>query len=368
MRQSLMTFQIAKSFQNFSLDCHAAVGFGITAIFGPSGSGKTTLLNCLSGHLTPDNGCIEFMGNTMYSSSTGHTVPPEKRRFGYVFQESALFPHMTVRQNIEYGYNLTAVNLRKIELDHLIELFDLSDLMDRGVVSLSGGEQQKVALARVLATSPQLLLLDEPLASVDAVSKGSIIRYLKLIQKELSTPMLYVSHSISEAIALADEMIVISDGIPVAKGKPFEVLVNSGVSILNDYSTLENLIEVKVIKPQIGFDVGEVAIGRARLLVPGVHSKPGDDISISIRASDIILALDFPTKISARNILHGKVEDIHELDTRVLVNVDIGISLVVEITPGALQNLALRRGQDVYAVIKGTSILVMGGSMRQVSV
>ena len=359
MSGPLLTFQIAKRYPDFSLDCEAAFESGISAIFGPSGSGKTTLLNCMAGLITPDSGRIEVRGRTVYSSSGGARVPPEKRRFGYVLQDSALFPHMSVWQNILYGYRLTPVELRRTEPEQLVELFQLSPLLERGVDTLSGGERQRVALARALATSPELLLLDEPLASLDVAFRGVIIRYLKRIWSELGTPMLYVSHSISEVVALADDMLVVSGGSPVVQGRPSTALVHPGVGALADYATLENLLEAEVVAAQEGDAMAELAVGGARLLAPDVQSSPGDEVTVSIRASDIILALEVPSKISAQNILPGTVVEVHETGTRVLVYVDVGARLVVEITPGALRNLELRQGQQVYAVIKSTSILVL---------
>ena len=197
-----------KSFADFTLECEARFGEGITAIFGPSGSGKSTLLNSIAGLTRPDQGHISFGGDLLYSSGDGTHVPPDKRRFGYVFQDSALFPHMSVADNIRYGYRLTAREHRRIEPSQLVELLRLERLLDRGVGNLSGGEKQRVALARALATSPRLLLLDEPLASLDGGLRGVILGYLKRIRSELGTPMVYVSHSISEVMALADSALV----------------------------------------------------------------------------------------------------------------------------------------------------------------
>ena len=172
MDRPLLKFNVTKRFRGFVLRCEAAFDSRATAIFGPTGSGKTTLLNCIAGLVDPDEGEIEFCGNVLYSSSRRKKVPPERRRFGYVTQSAALFPHMSVRDNIMYGYRLTPPDQRRTSPEQLVELFRLAPLMDRGVANLSGGERQRVALARALATSPNLLLLDEPLVALDAGLPG----------------------------------------------------------------------------------------------------------------------------------------------------------------------------------------------------
>ena len=359
MGKSLLTFHIAKRYPRFSLECEAVFESGITAVFGPTGSGKTTLLNCIAGLVTPDEGEIEVLGHTVYSSAKRRNLPPERRQFGYVFQDAALFPHMSVEQNIRYGYKLTPSHRRRTEPDHLVELFQLSALLDRGVAGLSGGERQRVALARALAASPSLLLLDEPLASLDVAFRGIIIRYLKRIWRELQTPMVYVSHSISEVMALAEDTLVLRDGKPVVQGKASQVLAHPGVSALADYATLQNLLDAEVESVQEDDGLALLRVGDARLLVPDVYPPLGRVVTISIGAGDIIVALERPSKISAQNVLRGKVEEVHSVDARVLVYVNIGARLVVEVTPGALRDLDLREGKEVYLIIKSTSIMVL---------
>ena len=364
MNKPLMTFNIAKHFQGFSLECEATFEAGITAIFGPSGSGKTTLLNCIAGLVTPDEGEIEVLGRTIYSSSRRKNLPPEKRRFGYVFQDSALFPHMSVRDNIMYGYKLTPARHRKTDPEQLVELFQLSPLMDRRVTHLSGGERQRVALARALATSPELLLLDEPLASLDGGFRGVIIEYLKRIWRELGTSMIYVSHSISEVMALADTTLALFDGKPIVHEKTSLVLVHPRVADIADYPTLENMLEAKVVSRQTDERLAELEVGDVRLLTPDVYSQPGDVVMVSIRAGDVILTLDMPTRMSARNVIPARIEEIHVLGHRVLVFADVGVRLIAEITPSALKDLDLKQGQQIYLIIKTNSIVVMDAPGR----
>lgn len=359
MKQPLLSFDIVKRFAGFTLECKAAFDSGVTAIFGPSGSGKSTLLNCIAGLINPDAGEIEVMEQSIFSSRNRNNVPPEKRRIGYVFQDSTLFPHFNVRQNIMFGYNLTPAERRETEPDQLVELLHLSHLMERRVANLSGGERQRVALARALATSPRLLLLDEPLASLDGGFRGIIIGYLKQITRELGTPMVYVSHSISEVMALAESTLVLLDGKPVVYGKTTQVLANAEVAGIGDYANLENILDATVIRPQSEGGLTEIEIGDVRLVSPEVNRPAGEVVQVSIRAGDIILTLDVPSKISARNIIRGVVTEIHELGPRVLVYTDVGERIVVEITQPALRDLGLHVGSNVHLIIKTNSIVVL---------
>ena len=357
MTAPLLRFKVVKHFPGFSLECEGAFEPGVTAIFGPSGSGKTTLLNCIAGLVSPDSAEIEVAGRTVFSTAGRVNMPPERRRFGYVFQDGALFPHMSVADNVRYGFKLTPPTDRSVDVDHLIDLFGLGRLLDRSVTTLSGGELQRVALARALATSPRLLLLDEPLASLDGGFRGVIIEHLRRVRRELDTPMIYVSHSMSEVTALADETLVLAEGRQVVYGRTSQVMVHPQVYGLADYATLENLMEAEVLTNRNGDGLAELRIGEARVLAPEVHRRPGDVITVSIRAGDVILTLDVPGRISARNVIEAGIEQIHDVGSRVLVYTDMGARLIVEITPGALRDLDLREGQRVYLIIKTNSVI-----------
>ena len=357
--ENFIEFNIRKRFTGFDLDCEASFGPGVTAIFGPSGTGKTTLLNCLAGMAKPDEGSISVDGRTVFSSESKTDVRPEKRRFGYVFQDSVLFPHKSVRDNIQYGYKLTPVGSREIDLDHLVDMLGLSPLMSRNVKNLSGGEKQRVALARALAISPKLLLMDEPLASLDARFKGTIISYLKRIVRELKIPMVFVSHSLSEVTALSDDTLAIEGGRTVAFGPTRSLLGSPALAAVADYAALENILEGQALPSQDGATTSKIRVGEAELLIPAIDAAPGDAVMVSVRAGDIILSLEAPQKISARNIVKAVVREIHDLGSQVLVFADVGERITVEITPGALADLSLRVGSDVYLVIKTNSITVM---------
>ena len=359
MTAPLLTLDVTKRFSGFELECRATLESGVTAVFGSSGSGKTTLLSCIAGLLTPDRGEIRVQGDTVYSSATRTNLPPNKRRFGYVLQDAALFPNMSVRDNILYGHRLTGPDHRKVQPDDLVDLLRLSHLMDRGVANLSGGERQRVALARALATSPRVLLLDEPLASLDAGFRGVIIKYLRRIWSELGTPMVYVSHSISEVVALADTTLVLSEGKKVVHGPTSQVLAHPEVSRVTDQAALENLLPAEVVSTQVDDGLSELKVGDARLIGPSVRRDAGEVVTVSIRAGDVIIALDVPPRTSARNVIPGVIEEVHAVGPQALVYVDIGTRLVVEVTRSSVQNLNLREGLKIYLMIKTSSIGIL---------
>ena len=329
---------------------------GITGIFGPSASGKSTLLNCIAGFQKPDSGRISLNSEILFSSADKIGVQTERRKIGYVHQHSALFPHLTVRKNLEFGYNLTKESARSINLQELIDLFQLQKIMDRGVMNLSGGERQRGALARSLATSPELLLLDEPLASLDLPFRGFIIEKLKEVSRTLGLDMIYVSHSLSEMMALADSVIVISDGKKLAEGDPSLLLNNGEIADYVDYSSLENILQGTVAE-HIDSTLSVVSVGDARLITPKLRLSVGDPINLSIKAADIIVTKYLPGAISARNVLKGTVSRITNSSNFAFLYCDIGdVSLISALTEHSLLELSLHKGDEIFLILKATSI------------
>ena len=355
----VLDLRVRKGYPGFELAVSASFPPGIVAVFGPSGSGKTTLLNCVAGLVSPDDGEIVLKEQVLFSSKKKVNLAPERRRLGYMFQESLLFPHLNVRDNIHYGYRLTPPPLRRIDPARLVDLLELGPLMDRRPNSLSAGERQRVVLARALATSPEMLLLDEPLGSLHVGIKGRILRYLKAVDRELSIPMIYVSHSISEVLALAHKALIIDRGRQVAFDEPRKVLSEPGAMPSMDAETLENLFDVAVMEHLPSSGISLAQLGETTLALPHLGGEVGRVVSIAIRASDIILASERPERISARNIIKARIQQIHSLGHRVLVHAhpDGGRVWLTEITPDALTNLGLKEGEEVYLVIKSSSIM-----------
>ena len=361
MGSTTLDIRIRKSYPGLTLEVDASFPDGITAVFGPSGSGKTTMLNCIAGLAAPDEGRILLRDRPLFTAPGGVNLRPEQRRVGYMFQESLLFPHRSVRENIDYGYNLTPPERRRIQPDLLVGLLGLDELIDRRPENLSTGERQRVALARALATSPELLLLDEPLAALDLSLRGRVLRYLREVHRELAIPMVYVSHNISEVLAIADRALVISKGKQLAFDEPRKVLLNPFVHSLVDAGSLENLLDVEIVECGSGNSLIGAKLGDAILWIPGIppHAQNGDVVSVAIRAGDIIVAVERLDRISARNVLEARIQAIHRVDGGVLLYTDVGTQLLVEITPEALESLGLMEGQDVYLVIKSSSIMVL---------
>ena len=356
---TVLSLNLRKNFPGFELSVNADLPSGIAAVFGPSGSGKTTLLNCIAGLDRPDDGEIQLRGQVLYSRAGRINLAPERRRVGYMFQESLLFPHLNVEENIHYGYNLTPESRRMVDPGQLVELLELRPLMQRRTVGLSTGEQQRVALARALASSPNLLLLDEPLAALHVNIRGRILRYLKAIRRELSIPMVYVSHSISEIMALADSALVLDKGRQVAMDEPRSLLGQSAAAPLIARESVENIFDVNVTEhlPESGITLA--ALGETVLALPQIDAPVDQPVSVSIKASDVILASEPPRRISARNILEARVERVDAAGRSILVHAVLEQPWVAEITPDALANLDLQEGEKVYLVIKSSSISLL---------
>lgn len=355
----VLRFSFARVQGDFSLEVAGNFGAGITALFGPSGSGKTTLLNCLAGLLKPDDGEIVLYGRDLYRGSPKMFVPPEKRRIGLVFQDGALFPHMSVSGNIMYGRALTPEADRRVDVDHVVDLLGLRPLMDRSPGSLSGGERQRVAIARALAMSPGLLLLDEPMASLDAHLRGVVLSYLRRVHDDLGIPMVYVSHSISEVLALADDALVLSRGRVVASGRPSRVLLDPVVGGMFGDDPVENLLDGTVIEQGGGGQSGRVRVGAIEIVTPPMDRPSGAPVIVALGAEEIILATEKPSGLSARNVIIGSITDLDPVSNGVYASVDIGVPMFVELTQGAVDALSLERGQDAYLVFKTSSIKLL---------
>ncbi len=357
---SVLEFDVSVRRNGFALEAAGSFGPGITSVFGPSGAGKSTLLGTIAGSVRPSRGQISLNGRQLYSTQEKIDLPPERRRVGFVYQDAALFPHMDVQGNIRYGYELTPPGRRRIDPGQLAELLAVSSLMSRRPDELSGGEKQRVALARTLATSPDLLLLDEPLSGLDVRLRGIVLGYLKLVHQELSMPLVYVSHSISEVLAISDAVMLLDRGSVVAFDRPRRILRQIGASGGQASEPgLDNILEGQIVESSTSGAPGKVKVGNAEFVAPIGHREFGEKVVLGIGARDVIVATSKPTGISARNVLPGRIASIEPAGSRCVVAVDCGTEVLSELTSAAVAELSLEPGKEVFLVIKTSSLSVM---------
>jgi molybdate transport system ATP-binding protein len=347
---------------NFELDIDVAFDAKVTAIFGPSGSGKTTLLDAIAGLRTIAAGEIEIDGRTLFSSARKINLPPQQRGIGYVPQEGALFPHLSVQRNILFGGQRTghAADSEAISMEHVLEVLEITNLLPRPVAQLSGGEAQRVALARAILSRPQLLLLDEPLAALDVGLKERILPYLARVRDEFGIPMIYVTHNVTEVLTLADWVLLIRDGRLVAQGVPKETLTSvRAVREIPD-EQLENVFTVTFIESDKAAGRSQVRLSSgAELFIPYMTQSNRPIFQIRVSADDILIGIQRPEGISAGNILPGTVRAIDIIDGQALVSIDAGEDFCVRLTSGAVARLALGVGTVAFLIIKTRSFRLL---------
>lgn len=326
---------------------------GITAIFGVSGAGKTSLINAISGLTQPQRGRIQLHDRLLFDAEQKIALPPEKRRIGYVFQDARLFPHYRVRGNLQYGM----APKMKAQFDSLVSLLGLEALLPRFPLSLSGGEKQRVAIGRALLTSPDMLLLDEPLASLDLPRKRELMPYLQKLAKQVDIPMLYVSHSLEEILQLADNVLVLDAGKVKAFGPLERVWSSSAMRPWLPVSELTSVLRVQVLEQHPDYPMTALSLGDQHIWVSRVNQPVKTPLRIRIASADVSLALQPPQHSSIRNILPAQVVELLEVGDQVEVKLRIGISeLWARITPWARDELGIRPEQWLYAQIKSVSV------------
>ena len=338
----------------FVLDASFAAPPGITILFGPSGAGKSTLLDCVAGLVRPDSGKIAIGEDILFDAAMCIDVPPQKRHIAYVFQSLALFPHLTVEQNIEYGLRDVAKQELRTRVDEILESFRIAVLRKQKPSQISGGERQRTALARSLVTQPRLLLLDEPLTGLDAELKAAIVEDLRGWNAAERIPILYVTHSREEVDALGERVIAIENGRIVSHGAPMDVLDAPRRKRLALAAGFENLLSATVLDLRGPDGVMRVRLGESacEIEVPLAHASPGDRVQIAVRAGDILLASQHPQGLSARNVLKGKILSLEQRGTICIARVDCGLTFIAHVTPGAVRALELAKGKQVWLVLK----------------
>jgi len=348
--------------KDFELDLAISLPPGITILFGPSGAGKTTLLDCIAGLVHSDAGRIAIAENTLFDSALGINVPPQRRKVGYVFQDLALFPHLSVEGNVEYGLSRLDKRERKRRSAALLESFHIGHLRSRRPGQISGGERHRVALARALVIDPGILLLDEPLAALDAAIKSKIVDDLRTWNQEHRVPVVYVTHSREEVFALGERAIVIENGRVIAQGTPHQVMSAPQHETVAQLAGFENIFDATVIAAHEGRGTMacRLAGSNVELETPLVRAGVGSVLRVGIRAGDILLASLDPSGLSARNILPGRVLSLAQRDVIAVARVDCGVEMEVHLTLAARDSLELQPGGEVWLVVKTHSCHLMG--------
>lgn len=347
----------------FVLDAEFDAAPGFNILFGASGAGKTTLLDCVAGIAAPDTGNISLAGRVLFNSAQAINLPMAQRRCGYVFQNLALFPHMTVEQNVSYGLAHLPNTDRHQRTHAILQAFRVLHLAQHSVREISGGESQRVAVARTLVTDPEVLLLDEPMAGLDSPTKSKIIDDLRQWNQAHRIPILYVTHSREEVFALGERVLVLDAGNIVADGTPHEVMTAPIHETVAQLIGFENIFDavVDAVHPARGTMTCRVAGegGVLMLETPLVRGGVGSALRVGIRAGDILLATAPPIGLSARNLIPGRIKSLEQRDVIVSARVKCRVEMEAHLTLAARDSLQLEPGKEVWLVIKTHSCHLM---------
>src|SRR5215510_28932 len=356
----MFSIRALKRRDGFTLDVAIEVSAsGVVGLFGRSGCGKTTLVNIVAGLLAADEAHVEIDGVVLEDSRSGARLPAEKRRIGYVFQDARLFPHLDALGNLRYAERRAHGVEKRISLDFVVHLLGLEALLQRRVQKLSGGERQRVALGRALLSQPRLLLLDEPLASLDIARREEVLPYFERLRDELSIPMIYVSHQFEEVLRLATHAVLLEQGHVVTQGSLDDVSLHPELRAIVGPEAVGSVLTGTV--EAHGGDIAGLAairVGANVLHVALRDARAGASVRVQLLARDVILATARPENISVRNIMTGTISRIvgDDPDTD-LVYVDIGGAQVISrVTRVASDALSLHPGTHVWVLVKAVSI------------
>lgn len=358
-----LSIKLQKGYGDFRLDVDLDFEPSFTAVFGHSGAGKTTMLNLISGLEKLDAGHVIWEENSLADSDLNVHVPPHRREIGYIVQDAMLFPHKTVRSNLNYGLANTPGEKRRFAMDDVLDVLGLKSFLDRMPDTLSGGERQRVALGRALLASPSLLLMDEPLAALDRMTKLRFLSYLGEVHAVFDLPILYVSHDITTIINFAKDAIVLDAGSVRAYDEARKALLDNAASAGS--GEVENIFKAHISARHLGRGIAELDVGQFTLTIPDPGYAEGDAVMVEIPSSEVILATIRPEGISARNILNGSVRKIHMSGVRCLIDIDVGRQITAEILQYTKTELGLAVGMEVYVIIKAKCVHLIGGGEFQ---
>ncbi len=343
---------------NFSLNVDLRLpSNGVTVLFGPSGCGKTTCLRAMAG-LERAQGSVQVNGETWQDDVTRTWLPTHQRALGYVFQETSLFDHLNVRRNMEYGLKRLLPQRRRVSLEQAVELLGLAALLERTPQTLSGGERQRVAIARALATSPGVLLMDEPLAALDAARKAEVLPYLERLQRELSIPIVYITHSSDEVARLATHLVLLQAGRVIAQGMPQELMARLDLPMAAG-DTAAALVHGQVTAWDATDQLLTVAFPGGDMHLATAKERPiGENVRLRVLARDVSLARTPPQDSSVLNVLPARITEITaDAPGQVMVRLDLaGTPLMARITQRSRRDLSLLVGEHVFVQVKGVAL------------
>lgn len=353
----MIDVNIQQRLGGFELQVQFTADSKIVGVFGRSGAGKSSLMNAIAGVARPQRGWIRLDGATLFDSERHIDVPVRKRRIGYVFQDALLFPHLSVESNLYYGYRLRSTVDRFIEPARVIDVLGLATLLVRKPQTLSGGEKQRVAIGRALLAQPRVLLMDEPLASLDVPRKTEILDYVERLRDAFDIPIVYVSHSVPEITRLADTVVVLTEGKCVAAGDVDKVMTRLDLKPYTGRHEAGSIIETTVKSQDPKHQLSTLSFSGGELIVPKLDAAIGERVRARVRARDVSLAMQRPLGISILNILSARVVAVRE-EVGPIVDVQLATGdamLLARITRRSLEELGVREGQTLYALIKAIS-------------
>jgi molybdate transport system ATP-binding protein len=353
-----LAVDVAHRLGSFRLEAALEAEGGLIALFGRSGSGKSTLVNIIAGLIRPDRGCVRIGDDVLVDTARGLHVPTHRRRIGYVFQEGRLFPHMTVRQNLLYGRWFAPRTSGSADLDRVVELLGIGSLLERRPRRLSGGEKQRVAIGRALLANPRLLLMDEPLASLDEVRKAEIVPYIERLRDQSLIPIVYVSHSVAEVVRLASTLVLMSEGKVAAVGPTTEILHRLDLVPLTGEAEFGAIVEAVVERHDHDFGLTELRSRSGLWRLPHLDAAVGTRLKLRIRARDVMLAKTQPDNLSALNIVHGVVTSIGSRQGPIIeIKLDCnGDTLIARLTRYSVERLGIAHGHPVFALVKSVAL------------
>jgi len=355
----MLRIKVARQLGDFRLDVRfEAPELGVTSLFGASGTGKSSLLQAIAGLLRPERGHISIGELTFFDSEHRIDMPVQDRGIGYVFQDSRLFPHLSVEQNLRYGQTRSRGRERRISFDDAISVLAIDQLLERRVHDLSGGEKQRVAIGRALLAQPRLLLLDEPLASVDDARKDEILACLERLRAQVPVPMLYVSHSLTEVVRIADHLVVMEEGVATATGAFREMLSRLDVAALSERPDAGVVVECLAGETDEAMHTTVLLFQGGALTVSGLQVKSGSFYRVRIAARDVAIALAMPIGASFQNMLPAVIRQLHHRQRGdVMLRLQVGDEFfLAAVTPAAVARLGLYEGLSVFALLKSVAL------------